>query len=503
MDQRKPKLMKTAFGAPVDGDKASISTGIRGLNLVEDVHFFEKMAHFDRERIPERVVHAKGGGAHGYFEVTHDISRITSAKFLSKPGKRTDVFTRFSTVGGERGSADTVRDPRGFAVKFYTEEGIQDIVGNNTPVFFIRDPIQFPDFIHTQKRNPQTNLKDPKAEWDFFSLVPESLHQVTILFSDCGIPLNFRHMDGHGTNTFMMYNSKNEYHWVKFHWKSEQGAKTMPVPEADRLAGVDPDHNVRDLYDNIRKGNFPAWRLEIQIMTPEQAETHRFDPFDDTKSWYTKDFPRHPVGRMVLNRLPDNFFEEVEQAAFCPANMVPGIGPSPDKMLQGRMFSYTDTQRHRLGPNFQQIPVNRSKLSHPANNQRDGLMSVTGNGGSGPNYYPNSQGGPSPNPAFTPPKLKVMGFTGRHQIPLTLLDFEQPAKLYREKFSEEQRTSLIENICDSLGQTPKNIQYRQTALFHIADKEWGNRVADKLGLNKNKVQELSKMSQEERVKATQ
>lgn len=498
----KANQMTTAFGAPVDDDKNSLSTGIPGLSLTQDVHFFEKMAHFDRERIPERVVHAKGAGAFGTFEVTHDISRFTRADFLSRIGQKCEVLVRFSTVAGERGSADTVRDPRGFAVRFYTREGNQDIVGNNTPVFFIRDPIQFPDFIHSQKRNPVTNLKDITAQWDFFSLVPESLHQVTILFSDCGIPASFRHMDGHGTNTFMLYTRDNHYHWAKFHWKSEQGTVPMPPTEADRIAGENPDHHVQDLYDNIRKGNFPSWRLEIQIMTPEQARRHRFDPFDDTKVWYSEEYPRIPVGRMTLNRLPENFYEEIEQAAFCPANMVPGIGPSPDKMLQGRLFAYTDTQRHRLGANFQQIPVNRPKAAEAANYQRDGFMSVMGNGGGGPNYFPNSFGGPTPNPSFAPPILEIIGAAARHQPMLSHLDFEQPARFYSVKMSEVQRASLVENICESLGQAPKNIQYRQTALFYIADPDWGGRVAGKLSLNVQIVRDLAGMEQADRVRAT-
>jgi catalase len=492
--------MTTAFGAPVDGDKDTLSTGNPGLNLMQDVHFFEKMAHFNRERIPERVVHAKGGGAHGVFEVTHDITRFTRADFFSAVGQTCEVLVRFSVVAGERGAPDTVRDPRGFAVRFYTREGNQDIVGNNTPVFFIRDPIQFPDFIHSQKRNPVTNLKDLTAQWDFFSLVPESLHQVTFLFSDCGIPASWRHMDGHGTNTFMLYTRDNRYHWAKFHWKNEQGVVNMPPAEADRLAGTDPDYHVRDLYDNIKKGNFPSWRLEMQVMTPEQARNYRFDPFDTTKVWYSADFPRIPIGRMTLNRLPDNFYEEIEQAAFCPGNMVPGIGPSPDKMLQGRLLGYTDTQRHRLGPNFQQIPVNRAKAASVHNYQRDGAMSVMGNGGGGPNYFPNSFGGPAPQPFFAPPVMEIIGAAARHRRPITHLDFEQPARFYSVKMSEEERSSLVDNICGSLGQVPENIQYRQTALFYIADPGWGGRVARKLGLNEHKVRDLAGMEQDARVR---
>jgi len=356
--EKKKKTLTTNFGTPVYDDQNSMTAGIPGPVLMQDVHLLEKLAHFDRERIPERVVHAKGAGAYGYFEVTHDVTKYTRAKFLSQVGKRTELFVRFSTVGGEKGSADAERDPRGFALKFYTEEGNYDMVGNNTPVFFIRDPLKFPDFIHTQKRNPATNLKDPDMFWDFLSLTPESIHQVTILFSDRGTPKTYRHMNGYSSHTYMWYNKKNEYVWVQYHFKTEQGIQNFTREEADHMKSVDPDHATRDLYEAIARGDYPSWRLEMQIMTLEQAKDYRFDPFDITKVWPHADFPPITIGRMVLNRNPENYFAEVEQAAFSPGNFVSGIGPSPDKMLQGRLFSYHDTHRHRLGPNYHLLLVN-------------------------------------------------------------------------------------------------------------------------------------------------
>ena len=322
--------LTTGFGMPVDDDLSSATAGPKGPVLIQDVHLIDKLAHFDRERIPERVVHAKGAGAYGYFEVTADVTNYTRARFLSTIGKRTEVFARFSTVGGEKGSADSERDPRGFALKFYTEEGNYDMVGNNTPVFFIRDPLKFPDFIHTQKRNPATNLKDADMFWDFLSLTPESIHQVTILFSDRGTPRSYRHMNGYSSHTYMWYNEQREYSWVQLHFKTEQGIRNFTREEAERMRGGDPDCATRDLREAIERGEYPSWRLEVQIMTPEQAKSYRFDPFDITKVWPHADFPPMEVGRLVLDRNPENYFAEVEQAAFSPGNFVPGIGPSPD-----------------------------------------------------------------------------------------------------------------------------------------------------------------------------
>ncbi|CAL1265604.1 unnamed protein product, partial [Larinioides sclopetarius] len=348
----------------------------RGPILLQDTVYIDEISHFDRERIPERVVHAKGAGAFGFFEVTHDITQYTRAKVFSEVGKRTPIAVRFSFVSGESGSADSSRDPRGFAIKFYTEEGNWDLVGNNTPVFFIRDPILFPVFIHSQKRNPVTHLKDADMFWDFLSLRPESTHQVSILFSDRGIPFGYRFMNGYGSDTFKLVNAENEAVYCKFIYKSDQGIRNLS-PEASReLAGTDPDYATRDLYNAIARGDFPSWTFYIQVMTFEQARTWRFNPFDVTKVWPQKEFPLIEVGKLVLNRNPTNYFAEVEQIAFTVSNLVPGIEPSPDKMLQGRLFSYADTQKYRLGTNYLQLPVNCPYRVRPRNYQRDGEMTI-------------------------------------------------------------------------------------------------------------------------------
>jgi catalase len=498
----KKKTLTTSFGMPVANDLNTETAGKKGPALVQDIHLIEKLAHFDRERIPERVVHAKGAGAYGYFEVTDDVTRYTRAKFLSQVGKRTEVFLRFSTVGGEKGSADSERDPRGFAVKFYTEEGNYDMVGNNTPVFFLRDPLKFPDFIHTQKRHPAKNTKDPDMFWDFLSLTPESIHQVTVLFSDRGTPKNYRHMNGYSGHTYMWYNANGDYFWVKIHFKTEQKIQNLTREEAGRLAGADPDHATRDLYDSIEQGDYPAWKVYVQVMTPEQVEKYRFDSFDITKVWPHGDAPLQPFGRMVLNRNPENYFADVEQAAFSPGDFVPGIGPSPDKMLQGRLFSYHDTHRHRLGPNYHLLPVNASKASPENNYQRDGSMRVDGNGGGGPNYYPNSMDGSEPDPRVAPPPLNISGMAARHAYTLTDDDFVQAGDLYRKVMTDVDRDHLIGNIVSHLGNAQKRIQLRQTALFYKADTEYGLRVAKGLGLDPARIERLAAMSQEERVEAT-
>jgi catalase len=496
------KTLTTGFGTPVDNDLNSMTAGPKGPVLVQDVHLIDKLSHFDRERIPERVVHAKGAGAHGYFEVSHDVTKYTRAKFLSKVGKRTEVVVRFSTVGGERGSADSERDPRGFAVKFYTEEGNYDMVGNNTPVFFIRDPLKFPDFIHTQKRNPASNLKDPDMFWDFLSLTPESLHQVTVLFSDRGTPRSYRNMNGYGSHTYMWYNAKGEYSWIKYHFKTLQGIQNFDGPEAERMRGIDPDVATRDLHAAVARGEHPAWRVEVQIMTPEQAKDYRFDPFDVTKVWPHADFPPIEIGRMVLDRNPENYFAEVEQAAFNPSNFVPGIGPSPDKMLQGRLFSYHDTHLHRLGANYHLLPVNSPKAAPEANYQRDGAMRFDGNGGGGPNYWPNSFGGPAPDPGFVFPAIDLAGQAARHAYTLGDVDFVQVGALYRKVMTDKDREHLVANIVGHLKGAQKRIQLRQAALFYKADTEYGERVAKGLGLDVNEVKRFAAMSQEDRVKAT-
>jgi len=499
---KKNNVYTTGFGSPVDNDQNSKTAGSPGPVLLQDAHLLEKLGHFNRERIPERVVHAKGAGAHGYFEVSADVTKYTKTRFLSEIGKRTDVFVRFSTVGGEKGSADAERDPRGFAVKFYTEDGNYDMVGNNTPVFFIRDPLKFPDFIHTQKRHPSTNLKDADMFWDFLSLTPESIHQVTVLFSDRGTPRTFRHMNGYSSHTFKWYNSKGAYYWVQYHFKTEQGIQNLIRDEATTLKGEDPDHATRDLCEAIERGEFPSWRLEVQIMTPEQAKEYRFDPFDITKVWFHADFPPITIGRMVLNRNPDNYFAEVEQAAFSPANFVPGIAASPDKMLQGRLFAYHDTHIHRLGPNYHLLPINRPKAAKVNYYQRDGFMCFGDNCAGRPNYYPNSFGGPEPQPDAGEPPFDVSGLAARHPYTHPNDDFFQTGELYRRVMTHEDRDNLIGNITTHLCNAQKRIQLRQTALFYKADPEYGRGVTEGLGLDIKEVERLAKMSQEDRAKAT-
>lgn len=498
------KNLTTAFGRPVDGDQASQTTGVResGYTLLQDVHLVEKLAHFNRERIPERVVHAKGAGAGGYFEVTNDISKYTRAKFLSEVGKKTEVFVRFSTVGGERGSADSERDPRGFAVKFYTEEGNYDMVGNNTPTFFIRDAIKFPDFVHTQKRNPQTNLKDANMFWDFLSLTPESVHQVTILFSDRGTPKDYRHMDGHSSHTFMFYNDKNEYYWMKWHFKTVLGNETLTAKEAEELAGSNPDHATQDLFNAIEEGNYPEWKVYVQIMTKEEAEKYKFDPFDITKVWYHSDFPLIEVGRMVLNRNPENYFAEVEQVKFSPGSFVPGIAASPDKLLQGRLFAYDDAHRYRLGVNNHQIPVNAPKAACPFHFQRDGYMSVDGNGGKGQNYYPNTYLNVAPDEKLAPPAIDFNAVIARHNRVDEDIDYVQAGQLYERVLNDTHKEHLVNNLANHMKGAKRNIQYRQTAIFYKANADYGSRVAKLLNLDIEKVKELANMKQEDRVKAT-
>jgi catalase len=494
--------LTTAFGIPVADDQNSLTAGEQGPVLMQDVHLLEKLAHFDRERIPERVVHAKGAGAGGYFEVTADVTRYTKAKFLSEVGKRTEVFARFSTVGGEKGSADAERDPRGFALKFYTEEGNYDLVGNNTPVFFIRDPLKFPDFIHTQKRNPATNCKDPDMFWDFLSLTPESIHQVTILFSDRGIPATFRNMNGYSSHTFKWYNEKNEYFWVKYHFKTDQGIKNLTREAAEIMRAKDPDHATRDLYEAIKRGDYPSWTLQMQIMTPEQADDYRFDIFDVTKVWPHADFPPIEVGKMVLNRNPENYFAEVEQAAFSPGNLVPGIAASPDKMLQGRLFSYHDTHLHRLGPNYHLLPVNAPKNAHENSYQRDGFMRIDSNSGGSPNYWPNSFNGPEPDILAKEPPIEISGKANRYPYTHPNDDFVQPGNLYRDAITDQDRENLAGNIINHLSGAQKHIQLRQTALFFKADPDYGHRVAKGLKLDIKEVENLANISHDERVKAT-
>lgn len=485
-------------GQMVDNDNDSLTTMQPSETVMKDVHAFDKLAHFNRERIPERVVHAKGAGAFGKFVVTNNLSQFTEADFLSRVGKETDVFARFSTVAGEKGSADTLRDPRGFAVKFYTNEGNYDIVGNATPVFFVRDAIKFPDFIHSQKRNPVTNLPDPNAVWDFFSLTPISMHQLTRLMTDNGTPDGFRHMDGFGNHTFMWYRG-DKYVWVRYQWVSQQGIKNLTAAQAEKLAGTNPNYAVQDLYENIAKGNYPSWDLYVQMLTPEEAQNYRYDIFDVTKIIYPEDFPLIKVGRMTLNLLPENFFNEVEQASFCPGNIVRGINLSPDKMLNMRAVFYNDAARHRIGANFQSLKVNAPK-SMPKNYMRDAPMASIPGGA--PNYFPNSFGGPMPDPAITPPPITTMeGPVARHAMPVKPIDYEQPRRYY-EELSATERNHLIENICAWLGQADKNIQYRQCAVFYLTSLDYATRVATVLNLNMNRVAYLAGLSEEERMAKT-
>uniref|UniRef100_A0AAX7UGA7 Catalase n=1 Tax=Astatotilapia calliptera TaxID=8154 RepID=A0AAX7UGA7_ASTCA len=468
---QKPDVLTTGGGHPV-GDKLNLQTaGPRGPLLVQDVVFTDEMAHFDRERIPERVVHAKGAGAFGYFEVTHDITRYCKAKVFEHVGKTTPIAVRFSTVAGESGSADTVRDPRGFAVKFYTEDGNWDLTGNNTPIFFIRDAMLFPSFIHSQKRNPQTHMKDPDMVWDFWSLRPESLHQVSFLFSDRGLPDGHRHMNGYGSHTFKLVNADGERVYCKFHYKTDQGIKNLTVEEADRLAATNPDYGIADLFNAIANGNYPSWTFYIQVMTFEQAEKFRFNPFDLTKVWSHKEYPLIPVGKLVLNRNPVNYFAEVEQAAFDPSNMPPGIEPSPDKMLQGRLFSYPDTHRHRLGANYLQIPVNCPFRARVANYQRDGPMCMHDNQGGAPNYYPNSFSAPETQPQFMESKFQVSADVARYNSS-DEDNVTQVRTFYTQVLNEEERQRLCQNLAGSLKGAQLFIQKRMvspsTTVSHFA-----------------------------------
>ena len=472
--------LTTASGAPVPDNQNTLTAGPRGPALLQDVHLIEKLQHFNRERIPERVVHAKGSGAYGTFTVTGDISRFTKAKLLEKVGKTTEVFVRFSTVGGEKGSADTERDPRGFAMKFYTEEGNWDLVGNNTPMFFIRDPIKFPDFIHTQKRNPQNNMKSPAMMWDFWSLNPESLHQVTMLFSDRGTPDGYRHMDGFGSHTYSMINSAGTRVFCKWHLKTQQGIRNLLPEDATRLAGTDPDHAQRDLFNAIAAGNFSRWNVFVQIMTEADAARYHINPFDLTKVWPHKDYPRIPVGVLELNRNPVNYHAEVEQAAFSPGNVVPGLGFSPDKMLQGRLFAYHDAQLYRVGTNHQYLPVNAARC--PVNHQqRDGAMSFNGNFGSAHNYDPSTvAGAPTQNPAYREPPLPLPAEPAdRYDHRVDEDYYSQAGALYRLVPAAE-KDRLTTNIARAMHGIPAHIVDRQLQHFAKADPEYGRQVTEKL-----------------------
>ncbi|HOP66470.1 MAG TPA: catalase [Methanoregulaceae archaeon] len=483
----KKKKLTTAAGAPVPENDNAMTAGPRGPMLLQDVWYLEKLAHFDREVIPERRMHAKGSGAFGTFTVTHDITRYSRAKIFEKIGKETECFLRFSTVAGERGAADAERDIRGFAMKFYTEEGNWDLVGNNTPVFFIRDPHKFPDLNRAVKRDPRTNLRSALNNWDYWTNLPEALHQVTIVMSDRGIPYSFRHMHGFGSHTYSMINRKNERVWVKFHLKTQQGIKNLTDEEACEIVGKDRESNGRDLYESIEKGDFPRWKMYIQVMTDEQAQKMPYNPFDLTKVWYHKDFPLIEVGILELNRNPDNYYQDVEQAAFNPAAVVPGIGFSPDKMLQGRLFSYGDAQRYRLGINHHQIPVNSAKNAVAHASHRDGQMRVDGNHGSTLGYTPNSFGEWEAQPEYTEPPLELSGAAKAWNFREDDSDYyTQPGKLFR-LMSEAQQKELFENTARAMGDIPEFIKIRHIQNCLKADEAYGMGVARALGIPPEKV----------------
>ena len=474
------KKLTSNAGAPVVDNQNTMTAGPRGPVLLQDVWYLEKLAHFDREVIPERRMHAKGSGAYGAFTVTHDITRYTRAKIFSEVGKKTELFTRFSTVAGERGAADAERDIRGFAMKFYTEEGNWDLVGNNTPVFFLRDPLKFPDLNHAVKRDPRTNLRSAQNNWDFWTLLPEALHQITIVMSDRGIPASYRNMHGFGSHTFSLINAKNERHWVKFHFRTQQGIKNLSDEEAEAIVGKCRESHQRDLYENIEQGNFPRWTLFIQVMPEKDAATCPYNPFDLTKVWFHKDYPPIEVGILELNRNPENYFAEVEQSAFNPANIVPGIGFSPDKMLQGRLFSYGDAQRYRLGVNHHLIPVNASRCPFHSFH-RDGAMRVDGNHGGAIGYEPNSYGKWREQPEFAEPPLSLEGAADHWNHRVDEDYYSQPGKLFRLMTAEKQAI-LFANTARAIGSAPREIQIRHIGNCLKADPAYGKGIAEALGI---------------------
>lgn len=475
--------LTTATGTPVSDNQHSLTAGPRGPMLLQDVWFLEKLAHFDREVIPERRMHAKGSGAFGTFTVTHDITKYTKASIFSKIGKKTDLLIRFSTVAGERGAADAERDIRGFAVKFYTEEGNWDLVGNNTPVFFLRDPLKFPDLNHAIKRDPRTNMRSARNNWDFWSSLPEAFHQITIVMSDRGIPSSYRHMHGFGSHTFSMISADNKRVWVKFHMRTQQGISNLTDEEAEAIVAKDRESHQRDLYESIEKGDFPKWTMYIQVMTEEEAKKSPVHPFDLTKVWSHKDYPLIEVGTIELNRNPDNYFAQIEQAAFNPANIVPGIGFSPDKMLQGRLFSYGDAHRYRLGVNHNQIPVNAPRCPFHSYH-RDGQMRVDDNAGSTLGYEPNSYGEWKEQPEFREPPLDLDGAADRWHYQEDDDDYyAQPRALFK-LMTAEQKLALYGNTARAMGDAPDFIKERHIEHCTACDPEYGAGVAKALGMGK-------------------
>ncbi|WP_018411871.1 catalase [Methyloversatilis thermotolerans] len=474
-------VMTTTAGAPVADNQNSITAGERGPLLLQDYPLIEKLAHQNRERIPERVVHAKGSGAYGSFTVTQDITRYTRASVFARVGKQTEVFLRFSTVAGERGAADAERDVRGFAVKFYTDEGNWDLVGNNTPVFFIRDPLKFPDFIRTQKRHPASNLRSPTAMWDFWSLSPESLHQITILFSDRGLPQGYRFMNGYGSHTYSFINAEGVRHWVKFHFKSMQGIRTWTNEESNAVIARDRESAQRDLYQAIEARDFPRWKVCVQVMTEQEARHTAYNPFDLTKVWPHAEFPLIEVGVLELNRNPRHYFAEVEQASFSPSNIVPGIGFSPDRMLQGRIFAYADAHRYRIGTHYESLPVNAPKC--PVHHYHaDGAMLAAIPDRGDAYYEPNSFGGPVQAERYREPPLPAAGDVDRYDHRAGNDDYSQAGALYR-LMDAGQRERLAANIAEAMQGVPDAIQRRQIAHFARADAEYGRAVAARLGID--------------------
>ena len=479
-DEKNHKLT-TAGGAPVPDNQNVATAGPRGPMLLQDVWFLEKLAHFDREVIPERRMHAKGSGAFGTFTVTHDITRFTKAKIFSTVGKKTELFVRFSTVAGERGAADAERDIRGFAMKFYTEEGNWDLVGNNTPVFFLRDPLKFPDLNHAVKRDPKTNLRSARNNWDFWTSLPEALHQVTITMSDRGIPASYRHMHGFGSHTFSFINARGERFWVKFHLRTQQGIRNLTDAEAEATIGKCRESHQRDLFDAIERGDFPRWTMFVQVMPEADAAKLPYNPFDLTKVWYHRDYPLIEVGAMELNRNPENYFADVEQSAFNPANVVPGIGFSPDRMLQGRLFSYGDAQRYRLGVNHHQIPVNAARC--PVNSyHRDGAMRVDGNFGGTPGYEPNRYAEWIEQPGFAEPPLPIAGAADHWNHREDSDYYTQPGRLFR-LMSPAQQKVLFANTARAMGDAPAEIKIRHASNCWKADPAYGEGVSRALGLS--------------------
>ncbi|GMA50081.1 catalase [Alicyclobacillus contaminans] len=473
-------ILTTNQGAPVADNQNSRTAGQHGPTLLEDYHLLEKLAHFNRERIPERVVHARGAGAHGVFRVEHSMAQYTKAAFLQKEGQETPVFVRFSTVIHSAGSPETARDPRGFAVKFYTTEGNYDLVGNHLPVFFIRDAIKFPDMVHSLKPAPDTNVQDPDRYWDFMTLSPESTHMLTWLFSDYGTPANYRQMEGYGVHAFKWVNSRGEVTYVKYHWKPQQGVRNLTAEEAREIQGRDFNHATRDLFEAIQNGNYPSWDLYVQLMPPEDLDRFDWHPLDATKVWPESLYPLHRVGTMTLNRNPANFFAEVEQSAFSPSALVPGIEPSEDKLLQGRLFSYPDTQRYRLGANYLQIPIN-CPYAPVRNHQRDGAMQVKQDT-SPVNYEPNRYlESPKEAPRFAESETALHGYTTRRKLAKPC-DFEQAGERYRS-FSEAERANLIRNLAADLSRVHEHTRLLAICNFSRADAEYGRRLAEALGVD--------------------